>query len=100
MGTSVGVDLHKGQFTVYWRNGETGGGTFGRYGTNDSGYREFESEVLRLVGKKEEVRVAVESTGNARYFRDRIERLGVEVKVGVVGLKAPQPGVHLGHTSA
>ncbi len=81
MGKSVGVDLHKGQFTVYWRSSETGDGEFARYGTNDTGYRAFESEVLRALSNEEEVRVAVESTGNARYFRDRIERLGVEVKV-------------------
>ena len=81
MRKGVGVDLHKGQFTEYWGSSETGDGEFARHGTNDSGYRVFESEVLRAIGSGEEVRVAVESTGSAPYFRDRIEQLGVDVVV-------------------
>jgi transposase len=81
MKLSVGVDLHKGQFTVYWLSGDWGIGEFERYGTNALGYEEFEGRLREYLEAGHEVEVAVESTGNTRYFKTRIERVGVVVKV-------------------
>jgi len=78
---SVGVDLHKGQFTVYWRGEGGNEGRFALYGTNEHGYRGFESQLMEAVNGGHEVRVAVESTGNTRYFKGRVEKLGIEVVV-------------------
>jgi len=81
MKMSVGVDLHKGQFTVYWRREGSSQGEFSRHGTSEVGFRSFESRMLESVNCGETVRVAVESTGNTRYFVHRVEQLGVEVVV-------------------
>jgi transposase len=81
MGVSVGVDLHKGQFTVYWRMAGDVPGRFERCRTNEAGYRWFEGQLQRLREQGQEVRVAVESTGNTRYFKRRLEALGVAVVV-------------------
>ena len=81
MRMSVGVDLHKGQFTVYWRTEGVAGGRNDRYGTNDQGYRRFERELTETIDGGIEVTVAVESTGNTRYFKNRVERLGITVVV-------------------
>ena len=63
---SVGVDLHKGQFTVY-RRGEDGSlGKSSRYPTNQPGYRCFEGQLRQYLERGHEVRVAVESTANTR----------------------------------
>jgi transposase len=79
---SVGVDLHKAQFTVFWRvAGESERGEFGRYATDERGYREFEQKLLAVKSLAESVTVAVESTGNTRYFKNRVEALGVGVVV-------------------
>lgn len=77
----VGVDLHKGQFTVYWlREGEEKG-KFERYLTDGEGYEVFEGKLKAAAEAGSEVRVAVETTGSARYFKNRIERQGIGVKV-------------------
>lgn len=81
MGVSVGVDLHKSQFTVYWRPEGRGAGRFGTYRTNEDGYRLFEQELDRICSRGHSVKVAVESTGNTRYFKNRVERVGVPVVV-------------------
>lgn len=81
MRVSVGVDLHKGQFTVYWRGEEKGAGFFKRYGTSELGYGEFEQHLKMVVEDGQEVRVAVESTGNTRYFKRRVEAVGIPVAV-------------------
>jgi transposase len=81
MKLSVGVDLHKGQFTVYWLSGDRSVGEFERYGTKAAGYEEFEGRLREYVKAGCEVEVAVESTGNTRYFKARVERAGAEVKV-------------------
>ncbi len=81
MRMSVGVDLHKGQFTVYWRRGEEPLGRFERCRTNELGYRWFEGQLKKLRDEGHEVRVAVESTGNTRYFKRRVEAIGVAVVV-------------------
>jgi transposase len=76
----IGVDLHKNQFTVYvlYKNGE---GKLYVYETTDQGYEDF-IKVLNLCNEKGfKVYIAVESTGNTRYFKSRIEKSGFSVKV-------------------
>jgi transposase len=81
MQMSVGVDLHKGQFTVYWLSEERVESQFERYVTDASGYERFENR-LRLYSENGYlVRVAVEATGNTRYFKNRVERVGIDVLV-------------------
>jgi transposase len=82
MRMSVGVDLHKKQFTVYWRvEGERERGEYERYLTNEEGYRQFEQKLRTVASVAEAVSVAVESTGNTRYFKNRVEALGISVVV-------------------
>jgi len=81
MGVSVGVDLHKGQFTVFWRRPGEELGRFERFRTNEAGYRWFEGQLMRLREQGQEVRMAVESTGNTRYFQRRLEAPGVVLVV-------------------
>jgi len=82
MRMSVGVDLHKKQFTVYWRvEGQPERGEYNRYLTNEDGYREFEQKLRAVASLSESISVAVESTGNTRYFKNRVEALGIAVVV-------------------
>jgi transposase len=81
MKLSVGVDLHKGQFTVYWRSESEEIREWEKYSTTESEYERFERKLALLCDAGYRVSVAVESTGNTRYFRNRIERLGVPVVV-------------------
>ncbi|MFA7565809.1 MAG: IS110 family transposase [Alkalispirochaeta sp.] len=81
MKMSVGVDLHKSQFTVYWRSNDGLIGKHERYRTNDEGYHEFEKALQAVTATGTPVEVAVESTGNTRYFKHRIERCGIPVRV-------------------
>jgi transposase len=81
MGVSVGVDLHKGQFTVYWRRQGDPVGRWERCRTNELGYQWFEGQLKKLREEGQEVRVAVESTANTRYFKRRVEALGIPVVV-------------------
>jgi transposase len=70
--------LHKTQFTVCARrNGEEG---FNQYSTREEGYHAFPAEVKEWQDKGDTVRVGVESTGNTRYFKNRMEEAGIEVK--------------------
>lgn len=77
----VGVDLHKTQFTVYMQREGNTEGYFRRYPTTEKGYEAFFTEVKTKQEAGEEVLAAVESTGNTRYFKNRLEREGIEVKV-------------------
>lgn len=82
MKLSVGVDLHKGQFTVYWlREDRSGEREIERYPTSTFGYEKFEGKLREYREAGYEVIVAVESTGNTRYFKTRVERTGALVKV-------------------
>ena len=81
MKLSVGVDLHKGQFTVYWRSESEEIRGWEKYSTTETGYEGFEQKLTSLCDAGYEAKVAVESTGNTRYFKNRIERLGVPVVV-------------------
>lgn len=81
MRVSVGVDLHKGQFTVYWLSENRDESEFERYVTDASDYERFEKRLQLYSDNGYVVRVAVEATGNARYFKNRVERSGIEVVV-------------------
>ena len=81
MKMSIGVDLHKSQFTVCFlaegqRMWETG-----IYPTNELGYEEFLSKCNEYGEQGFELHAAVESTGNARYFRNRLISREIEVTV-------------------
>ena len=75
----VGIDLHKTQFTVCVK--ERSGNTFGKYPTTPEGIADFLEKVAAWQKSGKEVRAGVESTGNTRYFRDRLEEAGVKVTV-------------------
>jgi transposase len=81
MKMSVGVDLHKGQFTVYWRSEDRVYGKWERYPTKDIGYKHFVHALKGAAAAGYESQVAVESTGNTRYFKRRVEEAGVKVRV-------------------
>jgi Transposase and inactivated derivatives len=78
MTISVGVDLHKTQFTVHARVGE---GVKAQYATDEAGFKAFLAQVHEWRRGKTRIRIGVESTGNTRYFKNRMEREGIEVKV-------------------
>lgn len=81
MKMSIGVDLHKGQFTVYWRSEDGMYGKWERYQTKESGYKQFVHALKSAAKAGYESQVAVESTGNTRYFKRRVEEAGVKVRV-------------------
>ena len=76
---NVGVDLHKTQFTVCVR-GRRGEG-FNQYPTTEAGYTAFLKKVAVWQKAGKQVRVGVESTGNTRYFKGRMEAAGIAVTV-------------------
>jgi len=76
---NVGIDLHKTQFTTCVRG--NGGNEYEQYPTTEAGYMAFLTKVAKWQGDREEVRVGVESTGNTRYFKSRMEEAGIGVTV-------------------
>lgn len=78
MVVNVGVDLHKTQFTVYIRGAKN---CYAQYPTDIEGYRSFMRRVKYWQKKNAIVRVGVESTGNTRFFKNRMEQAGVKVVV-------------------
>ena len=76
---NAGVDLHKTQFTVCARKDEVN--KFGVFSTTNDGYEKFLKIVSEWQAAGEEVRAAVESTGNTRYFKNRMEKAGIGVKI-------------------
>ena len=79
----VGVDLHKLQFTVCAINEETGEVVLtGVFKTNSEGYKEFCENMHAAEAEQEcSVELAVEATGNARYFKNKMEAEGFSVVV-------------------
>lgn len=73
MTISGGLDLHKTQFTVAGRGAEM---LYGRYATTKEGYAAFWGQLGQLRKRGVEVQLAVESTGNARYFKRQMARCG------------------------
>jgi len=76
---NVGIDLHKTQFTVCVRR--DGGEEFAQYPTTEEGYQAFLQTAAIWQASGEEVRVGVESTGNTRYFKNRLEAAKIAVTV-------------------
>ena len=79
----VGVDLHKLQFTVHAVNEETGEMVLnGVFRTDSQGYKDF-CEKLHTIEDETEccIELAVEATGNARYFKNKMEADGFGVLV-------------------
>lgn len=73
---SVGVDLHKTQFTVCAINSENKILLEKVYPTYKEGYELF---VKEMKEKADKVRLAVESTGNTKYFARLMGKEGFEV---------------------
>ena len=76
---NVGIDLHKTQFTTCTR--APGGEIFYQYPTTNSGYEKFLRDVSIWQKQGEKIQVGVESTGNTRYFKNRMEDAGIGVTV-------------------
>lgn len=81
MKMSIGVDLHKTQFTVYCLSEDRRIQETRMYATTDQGYRAFMMQIDHWEQKRYDVIAAVESTGNTRYFRNRLVQAGIEVKI-------------------
>ena len=81
MKMSIGVDLHKTQFTVCCLSEDRRVQELGIYPTTDRGYGAFIMKMSRWGEDGYEVTAAVESTGNTRYFRNRLVTAGIEVKI-------------------
>ena len=79
----VGVDLHKMQFTVHGLNEETGEVVMtGVYKTDNQGYKAFSKELHSIENEEEcTIELAVEATGNARFFKNKMESEGFVVLV-------------------
>ncbi len=79
----VGVDLHKLQFTVHAVNEETGEMVLsGVFKTDNDSYKDF-CKKLHAIETEQEclIELAVEATGNARYFKNRMETEGFGVLI-------------------
>lgn len=79
----VGVDLHKMQFTVHAVNEETGEVVLtGAFKTDSQGYKDFCNKLHTIEAEEEcTIELAVEATGNARYFKNKMEAEGFSVLV-------------------
>ena len=80
MRIDIGVDLHKTQFTVYAQRGEKSE-VNGQYPTNEEGYVTFLRKLGAWKRSGHDIRIGVESTGNTRYFKHRMEEKGFSVVV-------------------
>ena len=79
----VGIDLHKTQFTVCALDEESGVIELeGEFRTNAEGYTDFTDRMHGIESKSGHViELAVESTGNARFFKNKMEAEGFSVVV-------------------
>lgn len=77
MARFIGVDLHKTQFTVHFRKENV----FEEYPTTESGYYKMQNKIRNLRKSGDEVFIAVESTGNTRFFKNEMEKAGAKVVV-------------------
>lgn len=79
----IGVDLHKTQFTVHVRTeeGSESLDQIRQHPTTPDGYAEFLARIGRYKATGSEVKIGVESTGNTRFFKNRVEKAGAEVTV-------------------
>ena len=74
---NIGVDLHKHQFTCYFLKENVG--KYEKFSTDTAGINQFKFFVNTIKSEGYNVKIAVESTGNTRYFKNAIEKLGVKV---------------------
>ncbi len=81
MKMSIGVDLHKTQFTVCILSEDRRVNESGLYPTSEYGYDAFLRKMSGLMDQGYEITAAVESTGNTRYFRNQLLKEGIGVKV-------------------
>lgn len=81
MKMSVGVDLHKTQMTVCMLREHHEEVNRSVYPTNAQGYADLLGELVSCEERGDVVSIAVESTGNARYFKNQMERAGFPVTV-------------------
>ena len=81
MKMSVGVDLHKTQFTVCVLSEDRTVNESGIYPTSKLGYKAFLSKMTALMDQGYEITAAVESTGNTRYFRNQLLKAVIGLKV-------------------
>ena len=77
----VGIDLHKTQFTVNALNEDGEVLLEKKYSTKEEGYKEFVQEMHNQEEQGYTIELAVETTGNARYFKNEMEKEGFVVKV-------------------
>ena len=79
----VGVDLHKTQFTVCALDEETGTVELeDEFGTNVNGYADFISHMHGIENESGHcIELAIETTGNARFFKNKMEAEGFRVVV-------------------
>ena len=77
----VGVDLHKTQFTVSALSEDGEYLLEQKYPTKEEGYSEFASEMHNREEQGYSIELAVETTGNARFFKNQMEKEGFVVKV-------------------
>ena len=81
MKMSVGVDLHKTQFTVCALSEDRKVKESGIYPTSKLGYKAFFRKMNQRMEQGYQITAAVESTGNTRYFRNQLLQEGIVVKV-------------------
>lgn len=81
MKMSIGVDLHKTQFTICCLSEDRKIQRTEVYVTTDQGYKTFMTRVSHWEQKGYDITAAVESTGNTRYFRNRLVEAGIEVRI-------------------
>jgi transposase len=79
MKMSVEVDLHKSQMTVCMLRENHEEAERAVYPTNAQGYADMLGELVRWEERGDVVSLAVESTGNARYFKNQVERAELPV---------------------
>lgn len=77
----VGVDLHKTQFTVSALTEEGEVILQEEYRTTPDGYSEFIEEMHRYEEEGCSIELAVETTGNARFFKNQMEKEFFDVTV-------------------
>ncbi len=77
----VGVDLHKTQFTVCALTEDGEVLLQEMYLTNDEGYKKFINEMHKEEENGYTIEIAVETTGNARFFKNQMEKEYFVVKV-------------------
>ena len=77
----VGVDLHKTQFTVSALTEDGEVILQEEYRTTPDGYSEFIEEMHRYEEEGCSIELAVETTGNARFFKNRMEKEFFDVTV-------------------